>query len=200
LTIPRDEEKARMRGSFHPVSEVEAYRKYSSLVQASVLALLAGRPLQVLLVRKSCKLRSKWSCDIALPGGRLKPGEEPIEAALREAWEEARVPPAYVNVVGFLEPHSTRSGTTVVLPVVGLLRGPYEPMIASNEVDAVFWVYLDSLFAREARLVRHPIRGEVEGLMLGEDLILWGLTYRILRSLHYSLRRPGSILRSLLYP
>ena len=37
---------------------------------------------------------------VALPGGRIDPGESAVEAALREAWEELGIPPDAVRVIG----------------------------------------------------------------------------------------------------
>jgi 8-oxo-dGTP pyrophosphatase MutT (NUDIX family) len=53
----------------------------------------------------------------ALPGGRIDPGEDAREAALRELWEEVGlfVPPE--EVLGLLDDYPTRSGF-VITPVV----------------------------------------------------------------------------------
>lgn len=149
-------------------------------VDAAVLALVSG--CRVLVVRKSCSLDSPWACDTALPGGRLEPGEDPVDAALREAWEEAGVHPSAVRVVGVLGVYSTLTGRVRVAPVVAAPSGPLDPRPASSEVDAVAWVHL-GLLADPPGPVEHPRRGVVEGYLLPGGLVLWGLTMRILRSL-----------------
>ncbi len=161
--------KARMRGLGGPEP-----------VDAAVLVLIAG--CRVLVVRKSCDDDSPWACDTALPGGRLRDGESPVEAALREAWEEAGVHPSSVKVVGVMETHRTVSGRIKVAPVVAVPSGPLDPRPSSREVDAVAWVDLQ-LFKREPGPVVHLRRGVVTGYMLPGGLVLWGLTMRILRSL-----------------
>ena len=114
----------------------------------------------------------------------MKAGETPEEAALREAWEEVGVWPGYVRIVGRLPVHTTRIRGIRVLPVVGMPAGPVEARVVSDEVDHVLWVRLDDLWGREPRTVVHPRRGAVEGILLSDNMVLWGLTLRILDSLH----------------
>ena len=57
---------------------------------------------------------------VAFPGGRLDPGEEPMEAALREAHEEILLDPAAVELIGPIEPYRTVTGY-VVTPVLGVV-------------------------------------------------------------------------------
>ncbi len=61
--------------------------------------------------------------------------------------------------------------------VLGHVIGPVDPMPRDPEVDAVFWVSLDQLHGPTR--VLHPVRGYVEGVLLGRDLVLWGLSLRI---------------------
>ncbi len=68
------------------------------------------------LCRRSAGLNrhaSQW----ALPGGRLDPGESPIEAALRETHEEVGLQLGADDVLGVLDDYPTRSGY-VITPVV----------------------------------------------------------------------------------
>src|SRR3954454_14914357 len=57
---------------------------------------------------------------IAFPGGRIDPGEDPIAAALREANEELLLDPAIVGIVGVLDPYLTVTGY-VITPVIGVI-------------------------------------------------------------------------------
>lgn len=70
----------------------------------------------LLLTRRSAQLRShpgQW----AFPGGRLDPGETPVETALRETREEISVNLGADAVLGRLDDFVTRSGF-VMTPVV----------------------------------------------------------------------------------
>ncbi|MEB3788027.1 MAG: NUDIX domain-containing protein [Desulfurococcales archaeon] len=149
--------------------------------KASVLALIAGSPPRVLVVRKNCRLESPWRCDVALPGGRVKGGEGLIEAALREAWEEAFIHPCLVSPIAVTGPFPTMNGLAVVYAVVARPRGPLDPMPRDREVDFAGWVRLDAVAS--AGPVEHPARGVVYGVRLPGGLVLWGVTLRILSSL-----------------
>jgi 8-oxo-dGTP pyrophosphatase MutT (NUDIX family) len=70
----------------------------------------------LILTRRSQKLRShpgQW----ALPGGRIDPGETPVQAALREMSEEVGIVLSQDRVLGRLDDFVTRSGY-VMTPVV----------------------------------------------------------------------------------
>src|SRR3954469_3379070 len=87
---------------------------------------------RVVLTRRSSKLRSHTG-EVSFPGGRLDPGEAPLDAALREAQEEVGIDPSAVEIVGRLNPLSTFSSSSFITPFVGALPGrpelrpnPYE--------------------------------------------------------------------------
>jgi len=81
---------------------------------------------------------------IAFPGGRIDPGEDPVTGALREAHEEILLPPAAVDVIGAIEPYRTVTGY-VVTPVLGVIPPdlPLEPH--EHEVADWFEAPLDFL-------------------------------------------------------
>ncbi|MCU1579203.1 MAG: hydrolase [Rhodoglobus sp.] len=98
------------------------------------------------------QLRATWSHygdTWGLPGGARKVNESAVDAALREAFEEASAPPEVMRVLfesvmdlGFW------SYTTVVAEALEL----FEPVIADAESAALAWVPLDEVEA----LPLHP--------------------------------------------
>ena len=159
-----------------------------ALEEAAVLVLLSPGG-HVLLERKSCSQGSPWACDVALPGGHIRPGEDSIAAALREAWEEAWVNPAYVEVLCPGPLHATSRGSVVVRPFIAVTRGPLCVRPNASEVDAVFWAPLEAVAGARPSRLRHPRGFEVVGVELEGGLIVWGLTLRILRWVYSSLER-----------
>ncbi|HEX7776083.1 MAG TPA: CoA pyrophosphatase [Parvibaculum sp.] len=69
-----------------------------------------------LLTRRAPRLASHAS-QWALPGGRLDPGENAVEAALRELEEEVSIRVAPKDVLGRLDDYPTRSGY-LIAPIV----------------------------------------------------------------------------------
>ena len=141
--------------------------------------------MRVLMVRKSCSSGGFWACDMALPGGRVEDGESYVEAALREAWEEAGIPPGMVNATGVACAESTRTGRVMAV-VAARPRGPLEARPSSGEVDFAGWIPLDE-FSREPEIVVHPRRGRVIGIELPGGLVVWGATLRLLRGIYRAL-------------
>lgn len=99
---------------------------------------------RVILTRRSRNLRLHAG-EVSFPGGRMEPGESPPETALRESHEEIGLDPARVEIIGGLEPLSTRSSASLILPLVG--RIPDRPELTPNpdEVAAILDLSLLSL-------------------------------------------------------
>ena len=68
------------------------------------------------LTRRASKLNSHGG-QFALPGGRIDPGETPIQAALRELWEEDGLNLDEGAVLGLLDDYQTQSGY-LITPIV----------------------------------------------------------------------------------
>ncbi len=150
---------------------------------AAVLALLYGCPLKVAVILRPCRPDDPWRCDPALPGGRIKPGEDPIRTALREAWEEAHIPAPAIKVYGEAFTETTRAGRIKVSIVIASARIPLE-LRPGPEAKAAIWLPLH-IVEENTRLVLHPARGYVLGIPLPISSIpLWGFTLRVLRRIY----------------
>jgi 8-oxo-dGTP pyrophosphatase MutT (NUDIX family) len=117
---------------------------------AAVLCLLLEREgeANVVLTRRSAHLRSH-SGEVSFPGGRLQPGELPLQAALREANEEIGIDAGAVEVIGQLTPLTTVRSLALVHCFVAHFRGPagedFAFSLNPGEVEKVFWVPLARL-------------------------------------------------------
>ena len=103
-------------------------------IAAAVLIAITDRaePGVILTVRRE-NLRTHAG-QIAFPGGRVDLGEEPVGAALREAWEELGLDPVLVDLAGCLDDYRTVTGylvtaaVGVVPPDLSLI--PHDPEVA----------------------------------------------------------------------
>ena len=138
---------------------------------------LDGRMLDVsggaafLLCRRAAGLNrhaSQW----ALPGGRLDPGEDPVEAALRELDEELGVRLPADAVLGLLDDYPTRSGY-VMTPVVVWGGGRLDLRPHPGEVLAAYRIGLHQLTREDSpRFISIPESDRpVVQVPLGNDLI-----------------------------
>lgn len=105
-------------------------------VGAAVLVAITDRPEPGLILTVRREHLRTHAGQIAFPGGRVDPGEEPIAAALREAQEELLLDPAAVEVAGAIEPYRTVTGY-VVTPVVGVV--PPDLPLQPHEHEVADW-------------------------------------------------------------
>lgn len=106
------------------------------LMPAAVLVAITDRPEPgVILTRRTETLR-RHAGQIAFPGGRIDPGETPIEAALREAEEEIALPADQVIVIGAADSYRTITGFHVT-PVIGVV--PPDLPLTVNDAEVAGW-------------------------------------------------------------
>ena len=98
------------------------------------------------------QLRAVWSHlggTWGLPGGARKAGESPAQAAIREADEEAGVPPELVTV---LEESVLDLGYWSYTTVLARAEQLFTPVVGDAESDELRWVAVDDV----AALPLHP--------------------------------------------
>ena len=112
---------------------------------AAVLAAVTDRARPgFLLIHRPSNMRSHPG-QVAFPGGKLDPGEGPVEAALREAHEELGIDPGLVTVIGPSDTYFTGTGYAVT-PVLAVVPPDLELQPSPTEVAAWFEAPVDHVF------------------------------------------------------
>ncbi|HEY9538706.1 MAG TPA: CoA pyrophosphatase, partial [Kiloniellaceae bacterium] len=185
---------ARPRGDhdLNPDLDPDLYDPDRPLRDAAVLVPIIDRPagLTVLLTRRSPHLPDHAG-QISFPGGGIDPCDSDAEScALREAEEEIGLAHRHVTLIGRLDTYIVRTGF-IVVPVVGLLRPPFELRAEASEVDEIFEVPLAHFLAPASRLLHSRMFRGAERFFYAYpygDYYIWGATAGILSNLCEVLR------------
>ena len=141
-----------------------------------------GGELRLILTRRGGHMATHPG-DVVFPGGMIEPGDGgPEDAARREAWEEIGLPPADVEVLGGLEPTSTRSAEMLIVPVVARVTRPVRFVPAPREVEAILEPRLADLLD-ETSWRQEEWSGYTVWFRPFPEGMLWGATARMVRSL-----------------
>ncbi len=181
--------------SWQPEQSSDRYRADQSdprdaAVLVPIVAHTSGTT--VLLTQRTWHLRHH-SGQVAFPGGRIESGDpSPVEAALREAYEEVGLEASRVEVIGCLPEYLTGTGFRVT-PVVGLVAPGFDLRPDPSEVEQVFEVPLAFLMDprhHQRRRVsmdageRHFFAMPYRPPGAADDHFIWGATAAMLRNLY----------------
>lgn len=155
------------------------------LREAGVLVAIRAETGQVILTKRSARLKHHPG-QIAFAGGKVDATDaDPVAAALREAREEIGLNADQVEVLGTLPGHETVTAF-IVTPVIAFVHGAFQPVPEAGEVAEVFEVPLHHVADR----TKFRIEGRRwQGRKRYYDTVpygpyyIWGATARILRAL-----------------
>jgi 8-oxo-dGTP pyrophosphatase MutT (NUDIX family) len=157
--------------------------------RAAVAVVLRGAEggLELLFIRRADHPDDPWSGQMAFPGGRAEPGDADLLAtAVRETLEETGIDlQAHAELIGPLDELRAmarlRPVDLAITPFVFRLRGEVSPVL-SDEVRSVHWLPLDELVRPDLRsTMEYPHRDAVLQFpcLRVQDLVIWGLTFRM---------------------
>ncbi|MFK4003632.1 CoA pyrophosphatase [Qipengyuania sp. NPDC077563] len=118
---------------------------------------------------------------VAFPGGKIDDGEDAVEAALREAWEELGIEAEQVRVIGTTDRYQTGTGFDIT-PVLATVPANLPIYPDPREVESWFEAPLAKLMDRSAwsenevfwkGAMRHYYEMDHEGYRI------WGVTAAI---------------------
>lgn len=117
-----------------------------ALRPAAVLAAITERHDRpgFLLIHRPSNMRSHPG-QVAFPGGKIDPGESPVDAALREAYEELGIHERDVTVIGTSDIYRTGSGYEIT-PVIAVVPPDLELSPSPTEVAQWFEAPVDFVF------------------------------------------------------
>ena len=158
----------------------------SDLVSAAVLVPITDHREPHLVFTKKSGSVPHHRGQFSFPGGIVEQRDASrVETALREAWEEIRLPSEAVEVLGLLDDTETRATPFIITPVVGIVTDRVDFVPDGREIERVLEVPL--------RVLRDPVifhtetwerNGEshlVDFFRVSEEDVIWGATARIVK-------------------
>lgn len=152
---------------------------------AAVLAAITERERPgFLMIHRPSNMRSHPG-QVAFPGGKIDPGETPVEAALREAWEELGIHERDVTVIGTSDTYRSGSGYAVT-PVIAVVPPDLELNPSPTEVAQWFEAPVDFVFDRQNQVEQSAFwqgaeRRYIE--IMWQQHRIWGVTAAIIHNL-----------------
>lgn len=173
--------------------ELLAEKRFSQRapIHASVLVPIIMREHPTVLLTERTLHLSTHSGQIAFPGGKVDEDDADAAAtALREAWEEVGLDPAFVQVLGLM-PHYVTGSAFIITPVIALVQTGFTLTPNSYEVADIFEVPLEFLM-NPAHHRRHTfewegVRREWFSMPYQEpttERFIWGATAGMLRNFY----------------
>ena len=158
----------------------------SDLVSAAVLVPITDHLEPYLVFTKKSGSVPHHRGQFSFPGGIVEERDASrVETALREAWEEIRLPSEAVEVLGLLDDTETRATPFIITPVVGIVTDEVDFVPDGREIERVLEVPLrvlrDPAIYHTETWERHGELHLVDFFRVSEEDVIWGATARIVK-------------------
>ncbi len=150
--------------------------------KSSVLLLLfyENNQLMACLIKRPAHMKHHAG-QIALPGGRMEPGETAIETAMRETYEEIGIEKDQIEFLGKLSKFYVEVSRFEIQPIVAWLEKRPEVKLCYEEVEKVVYFPLRQFGLPHDKTELHTTTGKLEvPCVKFEGEIIWGATAMIL--------------------
>jgi 8-oxo-dGTP pyrophosphatase MutT (NUDIX family) len=170
--------------------DLPADEQATAAVPAAVLVGITDRPEPGVILTVRRENMRTHAGQIAFPGGRIDPGEDAIDAALREAFEELGLDPTAAEIVAESDVYRTVTGY-VVTPVVAVV--PPDQQLSPHEFEVADW------FEAPLQFVLDPANQQLKSALfrgrerhyyeiVWNDRRIWGATAAMIVNLSRRLR------------
>lgn len=154
----------------------------------AVIIKKSGQGYQLLLIKRSTKIKDPWSGHVAFPGGHYEEKDSSIfNTVVRETREETGID--LLKNTKYLFPLSLSSPLNMpelkVYPFVFELIEDVN-IIYNEEVEEYYWIPINSLEREKGIVEFEGFKREVNMYTYeykGKKIVIWGLTKRILDKL-----------------
>lgn len=186
-----DSDLSRLRAALAAYEPARVGDVVSARAAVAVILRPAEAGLELLFIRRAEDPRDPWSGQMAFPGGRSEPGDADLRfTAIRETAEEIGLDllrdAEYLGSLDEVRAMARlRPMNLAITPFVFYLAGGGAHTTVGAEVTSVHWLPLGSLRSPESRSsVEYRHEGGVQNFpsLRVHDLVIWGLTYRMLGS------------------
>ncbi|MBL4719117.1 MAG: CoA pyrophosphatase [Erythrobacter sp.] len=153
----------------------------SRTADAAVLIAVTEQPNPTVLLTQRPRTMRDHPGQVAFPGGKLDHGEDAVQAALREAWEELSIEPEHVRLIGTTDRYQTGTGFDIT-PVLATVPHDLPIRPDPREVESWFECPLDKLmdasqWSRNSVFWKGAMREYLE--MNHDGYRIWGVTAAI---------------------
>ena len=172
---------------------IKLLKPFSAELEANAAVAILLKPdeqdMDILFVKRAENPRDPWSGQIALPGGKRSIKDRDLkETVFREILEETGINLFdRCSFLGVTAPVRSQLNPEIrVLPFVFLLEHEHTVRLNMDELERYYWIPMGDLIRNE-RAARFRF-GTRPAFIVG-DVIIWGLTFRILKGFFQALSR-----------